>query len=131
MISSCIAVIPFEVPATLKSISPTWSSRPCMSVKVTYSLLSPVINPTEIPATGEEIGTPASIKDSVPAQTLPIDVLPFELRASQTIRIVYGKSSALGRTALNALSARAPWPTSLLPGEPTLPASPTEYGGKL
>ena len=40
---------------------------------------------TDIPATGALIGTPASINESVPAQTLPIEVLPFELSASQTI----------------------------------------------
>ena len=86
--SSCIAVTPSEVPATLKSISPTWSSNPCMSVKVTYSPSSPVISPTDIPATGDVIGTPASIRAKVPAQTLPMEVLPFELRASHTILIV-------------------------------------------
>ena len=91
--SSWIAVTPSDVPATLKSISPTWSSSPCMSVNVTYSPSSPVINPTDIPATGDLIGTPASINARVPAQTLPMEVLPLELRASHTIRIVYGKSS--------------------------------------
>ena len=35
LISNCMAVIPFEVPATLKSMSPTWSSSPWISVSVT------------------------------------------------------------------------------------------------
>ena len=55
-----------------------------MSVKVTNSPSSPTINPIEIPATGAFIFTPASNNARVPAQTEPIDVLPFELRASQT-----------------------------------------------
>ena len=36
--SSCIAVIPFLVPATLKSMSPKWSSTPMISVNKTSCL---------------------------------------------------------------------------------------------
>ena len=40
------------------------------------------------------IGTPASISASVEPQTEPIDDEPFDSSVSETIRIVYGKSSA-------------------------------------
>ena len=49
-----------------------------------------------MPATGAEIGTPASMSASVLPQTLAIEVEPFELTTSETSRIVYGNSSALG-----------------------------------
>ena len=71
LISICKAVIPFFVPATLKSISPKWSSIPWISVKTVYlPELSSMINPIAIPATGALIGTPAAIRDIVPAQIL-------------------------------------------------------------
>jgi hypothetical protein len=69
---------------------------------------SSVINPMAIPATGAEIGTPPSIIASEPAQTLAIEVEPFEARASDTSRIVYGKSAWLGTTGAKARSASAP-----------------------
>jgi len=66
LISICKAHIPFLVPATLKSISPKWSSIPWISVRIVY--LSPfVIRPIAIPATGALIGTPAVIKLIHPA----------------------------------------------------------------
>ena len=40
------------------------------------------------PATAVLIGIPASIKDRLEAQTLAIEVLPLELRTSETRRIV-------------------------------------------
>ena len=36
LISICKAVIPSLVPATLKSISPKWSSKPWISVNIVY-----------------------------------------------------------------------------------------------
>ena len=46
------------------------------------------MRPMAMPATGFLIGTPASMRARVLAQTLAMDVLPFELRASETILIV-------------------------------------------
>ena len=84
-----------------------------------------------IPATDAFSGTPAFSSDIVDAHTEPIDVEPFDPRASETWRIAYGNSSRVGRTGTNARSASAPWPISRRFGEPTRPVSPTEYGGKL
>jgi hypothetical protein len=47
-----------------------------------------------MPETGALIGTPASIKARVEPHTDPIDDDPFDSSVSETIRIVYGKSSA-------------------------------------
>ena len=66
--SSWIAVTNSRVPATLKSMSPSASSAPRMSVSVT-NLPSSAIMPIAMPATGALIGTPASISDSVEPQT--------------------------------------------------------------
>ena len=70
-------------------------------------------------------------RDSVEAQTEPIEVEPLELIASDTWRIAYGNSSRVGSTGRSARSASAPWPISRRLGEPTRPVSPVEYGGKL
>ena len=83
--SSWIAVTNSLVPATLKSMSPSASSAPRMSVKVT-NWPSSAIMPIAIPATGALIGTPASINDSVDPHTLAIDVEPFEASTSDTRR---------------------------------------------
>ena len=115
LMSICRAVIPSLVPATLKSMSPSMSSTPWMSVR-TANLPSRVIRPIAIPATGDLMGTPASIKASVDPQTEAIDVDPLELRISETRRMVYGKSSTGGTTASSARSASAPWPISRRPG---------------
>ena len=54
-----------------------------------YSHLSPSItNPTEIPATGLLIGTPAAIRPKVAAHTLAIDDDPLDSRMSEITRIV-------------------------------------------
>ena len=53
-----------------------------------------------MPATGAFSGTPASISESVPPQTVAIDDEPFDSSVSDTMRIVYGNSSSLGSTAL-------------------------------
>ena len=84
-----------------------------------------------MPETGALIGTPASISASVEPQTEPIDEEPFDSSVSETRRIVYGNSSAVGMTASSARCASAPWPMSRRFGEPMRPVSPTEYGGKL
>ena len=84
-----------------------------------------------MPETGALIGTPASIIDIVEPQTEPIDDEPFDSSVSETRRIVYGKSSALGMTACSALCASAPWPMSRRFGPRMNPVSPTENGGKL
>ena len=83
--SSWIAVTNSSVPATLKSMSPSASSAPRMSVRVTY-FPSSAIMPIAMPATGALSGTPASIIDRVEPQTLAIDVEPLELMTSDTRR---------------------------------------------
>ena len=82
------AVIPSSVPATLKSMSPSESSRPAMSVKTAYLPSSASIKPMAIPATGAVSGTPASISESVLPQTLAMEVLPLLDSTSDTRRIV-------------------------------------------
>jgi hypothetical protein len=56
---------------------------------------------------------------------------PFDSKTSETTRIVYGKESLAGKTGNIALSARAPWPTSLRLGDLRGETSPTQKGGKL
>jgi len=87
LMSICSAVIPFSVPATLKSMSPRWSSTPAMSVSTTYSSPS-LIRPMAIPATGCLIGTPASISESEEPHTEAIDEEPLDSKMSDTTRIV-------------------------------------------
>ena len=84
-----------------------------------------------MPETGALIGTPASISESVEPQTEPIDDEPFDSSVSETIRIVYGKSSVDGIIASSARCASAPWPMSRRFGPRMKPVSPTENGGKL
>ena len=129
-ISICRAVIPDSVPATLKSISPRWSSSPKISVKTANSSPS-LISPIAMPATGLERGTPASIKDKEVPHTDAIELEPLDSVISETTRIVYPKSSTSGNTALIALFAKFPWPISRLFGPIGIPISPTLYAGKL
>lgn len=98
-----------------------------------------------MPATGDEIGTPASFSAKLPAQTvaielepcgtrkklssglysaemLIIDYIPFDSNTSEINRIEKGKSD--GIMGKSAFSARAPCPISRLLYEPTLPISP-------
>ena len=104
-----MAVIPFSVPATLKSISPRKSSKPWISVRIaTLSELVSLMSPIAIPATGALMGTPASIRARVEPQTLPCEVEPLELSTSLTILIAYGNSSSEGMTGSRARSASAP-----------------------
>ena len=100
-------MIPLSVPATLKSISPKASSRPWISVRIVKYSPS-LTRPMATPATGALIGTPASIKDRVLAQTLPIEEEPLDSRVSETRRIAYGNSSSEGMTGSKARSAKAP-----------------------
>jgi len=83
-----------------------------------------------MPATGLLIGTPAAINPSVEPQTVAIELEPFDSRMSEIMRIVYGKSSAGGRTGLTLRSAKAPWPISRRPGPRMGRTSPTENEGK-
>src|ERR1700693_1376567 len=101
-----------------------------MSVRIAYfdpSLISPIATP----ATAERSGTPASKSANDPPHTDAIDDDPFDSRMSETIRIVYGKSSLGGGSGSTARSARAPWPMSRREGEPKRRTSPTENDGKL
>ena len=61
-----------------------------------------------MPATGALSGTPASMSDMEPPHTVAIDEDPFDSRISDTIRIVYGKTSFEGSTAAMARWASAP-----------------------
>src|SRR3989344_3263012 len=101
-----------------------------MSVRTLYVFPSDM-RPIAIPATGRVIGTPASIRAIVPAQTVAIEVEPLDARHSETMRIVYGKISFVGKTARSDFSARAPCPVIRRLNPPTRPVSPTLNGGKL
>src|SRR5471030_3021768 len=94
--------------------------------------LSPSLTrPIAIPATAALIGTPASIRARDAPQTEAIEDEPLDSVISETTRTVYGKSSGFGIIANTPRFARRPWPISRRLGEPTIPVSPTEYGGKL
>src|SRR5438270_649162 len=80
--SSWMPVMPWPVPAILKSMSPKWSSSPMMSVSSTKRSGS-LTRPIEMPATGSLIGTPASISASVPPHTDAIDAAPVDPLALQ------------------------------------------------
>ena len=86
LMSICSAVTPSRVPATLKSMSPRWSSSPRMSDSTTNWSPS-LIKPIAIPATGALIGTPASISDRLAPQTLAIELEPFDSVISDTTRM--------------------------------------------
>src|SRR5215472_7526299 len=101
-----------------------------MSDRTTNSEPS-LINPIAMPATGRGNGTPASISASEAPQTEAIDEDPFDSVISDTTRIVYGKLSFGGSKGRIARQASLPCPTSRRLGEPSRPASPVEYGGKL
>ena len=87
LMSICKAVIPLVVPATLKSISPKWSSSPKISVNTAKRLPS-LIKPIAIPATCAFKGTPASINDKQPPQTDAMDEEPLDSVISDTTRMV-------------------------------------------
>ena len=99
--------MPSLVPATLKSMSPRWSSSPRISDKTVKSSPS-LIKPIAIPATGSLIGTPASIRASEVPQTVAIEDEPLDSVISDTILNVYGKLSFGGSDELIALHANLP-----------------------
>src|SRR6266542_4444862 len=82
-----------------------------MSVRIAY-LLPSITNPIATPATGDFKGTPASINDKIPPQTLAIDDEPFDSVISDTMRIVYGKTDSSGRIGSIARRASTPCPIS-------------------
>jgi hypothetical protein len=87
LMSICSEVTPISVPATLKSMSPRWSSSPRMSDSTAKRSPS-LINPIAMPATGRASGTPASISASELPQTVAIELEPFDSVISETSRIV-------------------------------------------
>src|SRR3989344_6928408 len=103
-----------------------------MSVSTLYTPdFASDMRPIAIPATGRVMGTPASISAIEPAQTVAIEVEPLDARHSETMRMVYGKTSLVGRTARRDFSASAPCPVMRRLNPPTRPVSPTENGGEL
>ena len=87
LMSIWMDVTPSRVPATLKSMSPSASSRPRMSVRTATrspSLMSPIATPAQAAL----IGTPASMSASDVPHTVAIDDEPFDSRMSETIRSV-------------------------------------------
>ena len=87
LMSICSEVMPSAVPATLKSMSPRWSSSPRMSLSTAKRSPSR-ISPMAMPAVGAFSGTPASIKASDAPHTVAMDEEPFDSVISDTIRIV-------------------------------------------
>ena len=85
-----------------------------------------LMRPIATPATGARIGTPASMSDRVPPQTVAMELDPFDSVISLTMRTVYGNWSWVGITRARARSARLPWPTSRRPGVRRGFTSPTE-----
>ncbi|CAI8310801.1 MAG: Uncharacterised protein [Rhodospirillaceae bacterium] len=85
--SICSEVMPSDVPATLKSISPRWSSSPRMSDRTAKRSPS-LIRPMAIPAQARRSGTPASIMDSDEPQTVAIDDEPLDSVTSESTRMV-------------------------------------------
>jgi hypothetical protein len=71
------------------------------------------------------------MSDMEAPHTVAIDDEPLDSRISDTMRMVYGKTSLAGSTAEMARWARAPWPTSRRPAVPKRLTSPVEKGGKL
>ncbi len=79
--------MPSEVPATLKSMSPRWSSSPWMSESTMWSSPS-TIRPIAMPATERVMCTPASSRARVEPQTDAIDDEPLLSSVSETSRSV-------------------------------------------
>ena len=87
LMSICSEVTPCSVPATLKSMSPRWSSSPRMSER-TANRSPSLIRPMAMPATERGSGTPASISASEVPQTVAIEDEPLLSVTSETTRIV-------------------------------------------
>ena len=107
LMSICSAVTPLRVPATLKSMSPRWSSSPMMSER-TVKRSPSLTNPMAMPATPAPMGTPASIKDRLVPHTVAIELDPFDSVTSETTRTTYGYSSMFGMTACKPRLASRP-----------------------
>mmetsp|Transcript_10459 Transcript_10459/g.27697 ORF Transcript_10459/g.27697 Transcript_10459/m.27697 type:complete len:241 (-) Transcript_10459:1426-2148(-) len=132
LMSSWKVEMPLSSPATLKSMVPSPSSMPRMSVSTRGSSSPPSssrIRPIATPAITLDMGTPASIRASDPPHTLAMDDEPDDSVISDSTRIEYGNSFSFGTPGTSARSARFPWPTSRRPGAPVRPTSPTEQGG--
>ena len=82
-----MAVTPFFVPATLKSMSPRWSSSPRMSERTATSFPS-LMSPIAMPETAPEVGTPASIIARDAPHTVAMEEDPLDSRTSETTRTV-------------------------------------------
>jgi hypothetical protein len=63
--------------------------------------------------------------------TVAMEDDPFDSRTSETILMVYGNLSLVGRTGRIAFSANAPCPISLRLGDLKGETSPVLKGGKL
>ena len=87
LMSICSEVMPSSVPATLKSMSPRWSSSPRMS-ESTANFSPSRMRPIAMPAVGRFSGTPASISASEEPHTVAIEDEPFDSVISETRRIV-------------------------------------------
>ena len=91
-----------------------------------------LISPIATPATAARIGTPASNSASEPPQTDAIDDEPFDSRMSETMRIVYGKSSNAGSTRLQRALGEVAVADLAAADVPRIGrTSPVENGGKL
>lgn len=82
-----MAVIPSSVPANLKSMSPTKSSVPLISVRIS-SVSHSFMRPIAIPLTGFFIGTHHAMSARVEPHTEAIEVDPPAPNTSETILIV-------------------------------------------
>ena len=78
----------------------------------------------------DDFQSPVSTLYSVAAGFKPNRILQTH-GFDETTRMVYGKSSGAGSTALMPRSARAPWPISRRLGPRMKRTSPTQKGGKL
>ena len=87
LMSIWIEVTPSRVPATLKSMSPRWSSVPRMSVS-TATRSPSLMRPIATPAHDAFTGTPASNSASDPPHTVAMEDEPFDSRMSDTMRTV-------------------------------------------
>mmetsp|Transcript_21828 Transcript_21828/g.37269 ORF Transcript_21828/g.37269 Transcript_21828/m.37269 type:complete len:270 (+) Transcript_21828:605-1414(+) len=123
--------LPQSSPATLKSMSPSASSVPRMSLSTTHLPVAwSRMSPMATPATGRTNGTPASNMARHPPHTVAMEEEPLLSVMVLSTRIVYGKSLPVGMIGASALCASSPCPNSRRPGMPTRPVSPTEEGGK-
>ena len=87
LMSICKDVMPSALPATLKSMSPRWSSSPRISER-TANFSPSLIRPMAIPATDLGTGTPASINESDVPQTVAMEEEPLDSVISETTRMV-------------------------------------------